>query len=167
MAQDPRKLLQQAHRRRQRSSVEYEDSFVVEKQAPKKLETKIQSDLSAPSREEQAATSESDVIEKTAQSGSKDLPATVRKLIRSDVSEDVYGVKPVGNYFNCYNQELYEWLGSFSSKNKFNGGVSIGKSTLIEIILDVAMYDMKLEPMGFQSPRELRAYLQNKIKKDE
>jgi hypothetical protein len=86
------------------------------------------------------------------------------KVARLDVPIETYGVNPVTSAINIYNMELHEFLGSFSARNQFRGGAAINKSTLIEVILDVAMYDMGLQPQGFQSAQELREFLQSKIK---
>lgn len=93
-----------------------------------------------------------------------DIPTGVRQIARDDVPITSYGKKPVPTNFNVYNKELWKWLTGFSSDNRFNGGVSITKSQLMEICLDVMMYDLGINPIGYESQQQLREDIQNKIK---
>jgi hypothetical protein len=93
-----------------------------------------------------------------------DTPTPVKQIARPDVDISTYGLKPVATNFNCYNRELWKWLTSFSSDNRFNGGSSITKSQLMEISLDVIMYDLGINPIGYESQQELREAIQNRIR---
>jgi len=90
-------------------------------------------------------------------------PTGVVQIARPDVDPSVYGRKAVATNFNCYNKEVFEWMRSFSSNNQFNGGVPITKSQLIEVILDVVMYDLDIKPIGYASQQELREDIQYRI----
>jgi len=92
------------------------------------------------------------------------IPVNVRRVMRPDVSVDRYGINPFTSTLNLYNRDLIGWVSNFSRENKMNGGRPLNKSTMIEAILDFAMYDMELEPMGFQDANELREYLRSKLK---
>jgi hypothetical protein len=93
-----------------------------------------------------------------------DIPTAVRQIARDDVPITMYGINPVQTPFQTYNRELFEWLRNFSSANQFNGGVAISKSQAIEIMLDVMMYDLGINPIGYESQQALRKDIQNKIK---
>lgn len=93
-----------------------------------------------------------------------DIPTAVQQIIREDVPLEYYGVKPVQTNFGCYNKELWKWLKEFSSENRFNGGVPITKSQLMEICLDVVMYDLDINPIGYESQQQLREDIQNRIR---
>lgn len=93
-----------------------------------------------------------------------DIPTAVKQIAREDVDITNYGIKPVATNFNVYNKELWKWLTGFSSDNRFNGGVPITKSQLMEICLDVIMYDLDIEPIGYESQQELREAIQRKLK---
>lgn len=92
-----------------------------------------------------------------------DTPTAVQMIAREDLPLDTYGIKPVATNFGCYNRDLWKWLKDFSSDNQFNGGVPITKSQLMEICLDVVMYDLAIEPIGYNSHQELREAIQNRI----
>jgi hypothetical protein len=96
--------------------------------------------------------------------GEANLPTGALQIAREDVDPESYGIKPVATNFNCYNKKLFTWLKSFSSDNQFNGGVPITKSQVIEIMLDVMMYDLDINPIGYESQAELREDIQRKIK---
>lgn len=89
---------------------------------------------------------------------------SISQIARPELPVTTYGVKPVATSFNCYNKELFEWLRNFSSNNQFSGGVAITKSQLIEIALDVIMYDLAIKPIGYESQQALREDIQNKLK---
>lgn len=92
------------------------------------------------------------------------VPTGVLQIARDDVLVEDYGVKPVATNFNCYNKEVFKWLRDFSSSNQFSGGVPITKSQVIEIALDVLMYDLDINPIGYESQQALREDIQNKIR---
>lgn len=93
-----------------------------------------------------------------------DIPTAVRQIARPDVDLTIYGAKSVATNFNCYNRDLWTWLTTFSSANQFNGGNPITKSQLIEISLDVVMYDLDINPVGYESQQELREAIQKRIR---
>jgi hypothetical protein len=92
------------------------------------------------------------------------LPTGVSQIARDDVPVTDYGIKPVATNFNCYNKEVFKWLREFSSNNQFSGGVPVTKSQVIEIALDVLMYDLGINPIGYESQQALREDIQNKIR---
>ena len=92
------------------------------------------------------------------------VPTGVSQIAREDAPLSDYGVKPVATNFNCYNKEVFKWLRDFSSNNQFNGGVPITKSQVIEIALDVLLYDLGINPIGYESQQTLREDIQNKIR---
>lgn len=94
----------------------------------------------------------------------KELPTGIAQVARDDVPVSHYGIKPVQVHFSTANRELRKWLTSFSSDNQFNGGVAITKSQFIEVMLDVMMYDLDINPIGYESHSELREDIQQKIK---
>jgi hypothetical protein len=94
------------------------------------------------------------------------LPSSVKKVARPDLDPSTYGVSPWKSNFDVYNKELVEFIRNFSANNQLNGGCAITKSQLIEVILDVIYYDLKLDPIGFESVQELRKYLQDRIRED-
>ena len=115
--------------------------------------------------------SESKQIETTVVAKSKEnnistnsLSSSAKKIARTDISSEVYGVSAWKSNFDLHNKELVEFVRNFSANNQLNGGCAITKSQLIEVILDVMYYDVGLEPIGFQSVQELRSYIQEKIK---
>jgi hypothetical protein len=83
---------------------------------------------------------------------------------RDDLDPSVYGVQRIMSGFQLHNIEVIDWLSSFSKHNQLNGGCTITKSTLLEVILDVVYYEMNVQPHGFQSPHDLRDYLMTRIK---
>lgn len=93
-----------------------------------------------------------------------DLPTGIAQVARDDVPADHYGIKPVQVHFNTANKILKNWLKDFSSDNQFNGGIAITKSQFIEIMLDVMMYDLDINPIGYESHAELREDIQQKLK---
>jgi hypothetical protein len=91
------------------------------------------------------------------------IPTGVTQIARNDVPLTIYGIKPVATNFNCYNKDIFKWLRDFSSNNQFNGGVPVTKSQVIEIALDVLMYDLGINPIGYESQEALREDIQRRI----
>jgi hypothetical protein len=134
-------------------------------QQKKLQDVKINTSTTAAEPKTDSKPIETTVVAKTKASVSADyLSPAAKKIARKDVSPDVYGVSSWKSNFDLHNKELVEFIRNFSSNNKLNGGCSITKSQLIEVILDVMYYDLGLEPIGFQSIEELRSYIQERIK---
>jgi len=120
--------------------------------------------------EESAKTEEPKPVERTQKVENKraarsvDVKAEVKKVMRQDVSPDKYGVEPVQRNIRYYNEDVVEWLGKFSTKNQFRGGIAFNQSAVIENILQVMIYDLDLQPIGFKSGEELRQHILQKLK---
>ena len=93
-----------------------------------------------------------------------DYSAEVKKVLRHDVDPDKYGVAPVQRNVRYYNEDVVDWLGKFSRKNVQRGGIALTQSSVIENILQVMIYDLDLQPIGFESGEELRQYILQKLK---
>lgn len=91
-------------------------------------------------------------------------PNSAIKMMRPGIPKEMYGLKPVGIGFNCYSEEIEEWLSKFSKRNQRNGGCALTKSQIVEICLDVIMYDLELTGKGYKSQAELREGIQKLIK---
>jgi hypothetical protein len=94
-----------------------------------------------------------------------DLPTAVKKIARPDIPIDTYGINSWKSNFDIYNKEVVKFIRNFSANNQLNGGNAITKSQLIEVVLDVMIYDLGLQPLGFESPKALREYIQEQLKK--
>jgi hypothetical protein len=92
-----------------------------------------------------------------------DVPTPIRQVAREDVPLSNYG-SPVQNNFQLFDEELDDWLKSFSRKNQRRGGAAITKSQFIHICMDVIKYDMEIEPIGYESHQQLREDLQSRLK---
>ena len=93
---------------------------------------------------------------------SSDHPA--KDLMREGIPESNYAEVPTRSTFGVHNYDIDDFLTDFSKKNQRRGGIPITKSHLIELVMDVAIYDMGLTPSGFNSKEEVREYLQKRLK---
>lgn len=94
----------------------------------------------------------------------EDIPTSVKQIAREDVPISTYGIAPTQTNFGLYDEDMDDWLTSFSKKNQRRGGCAITKSQLIHIILDVAFYDMDITPLGYESHEALREDIQQRLK---
>jgi hypothetical protein len=93
------------------------------------------------------------------------LDTKIRKVKRADLPASYYRENPDTSTYQIYNDELNEFIKTFSRKNSAKrGGAKLHPSTLIEVVLDVAYYDMGLRPDGFRSAEEVREFLRSKLK---
>jgi hypothetical protein len=94
----------------------------------------------------------------------EDEVLAIQRVFRSGLTMDDYGKSGKAHQIFIYNKHVNRFLKNFSDDNKDAGGAPIIKNALVEAILDVAIYDMGLEPSGFQHVDEIREFLRSKLK---
>jgi hypothetical protein len=92
------------------------------------------------------------------------IPTELKQIARPDVPVDHYGVKGVQLHFQPYNKVLRRWLKDFSSENQSNGGCAITKTQVMEMMLDIMMYDLEILPLGYETQQEMREDILEKMK---
>lgn len=108
-------------------------------------------------------------IEQTEEKG---IHKNLQKFKREEFPLDMYYEKPFPVRFQMLNAELHQFLQTFSSQNQRHRGKAILNYNLMEVMMEVIIYDLGLKPYneetgkGFQSIQEIRDYLQRKINPD-
>ncbi len=85
-------------------------------------------------------------------------------VARIDVASSLYPEEPNRTSLHIYNNEVFDFLGDFSRDNARAGGAKIKHSMILEVLADVAFYDMGIRPDGIRSVAELRQLIQSKLK---
>lgn len=86
-----------------------------------------------------------------------------RYVQRHDVPTENYTERIRTTSFNIYDKELRKWLKDFSENNQDNGGCPIPQAFILEMVLGILHYDLKMEPNGYRTRDEFIADLKRKM----
>jgi hypothetical protein len=104
---------------------------------------------------------------------SGELSDKAKQMARADIDPALYSQEPIQVHMKIFNKEIRDFIQDFKKNNQHVGGKPFNQTIATEIMLEVLYYDIGIRPYnentgrGFQSPEEFRAYLQEKLKKQQ